>query len=499
MEGHFHLPIIIVLIGIFVSFILPGLHFIKKNLNEYVSLSAMILMLVIAIYLVIEVSSNGPFTYVVGEWAPPWGIEFNVDYLGVYMTLIITGIGFLALLYASRDLHHELQENALSLYYPLYMLLMASMIGMVLTNDIFNLFVLLEITLLTSVAIICVKENKDTIEASLKYLMLNALGSATVLMGIALLYIITGHLNMTYIAQELAVNFEQYPTVIMAIVALFFVGFGVKSALFPMHVWLPDAHGSAPSPSSAVLSGLVIKVYVVSLIRFYFIVLPEEILELMPVGEILLWFAAAGMILGSMFAIAQEDIKKMLAYSSVAQISYVFLGIGLLSLTSFQGGLLHILNHAIIKSMLFLIAGAIIYTSGIRKISHMHGVGLRYPLIMICFTLGAFAMIGIPGTNGFISKWYLALGALDAGRPFFVLVILVSSLLNGVYYLPIVVNSFFGDMQDADINFIKCNKLPWQMFFPIVLCGFLIIFIGLYPALPLSLVEPAVEFLMPEL
>ncbi len=496
MDGHFHLPIIVVLIGIFASFILPGVHFWKQKLKEVISLGTLGVMFVFGIIMLAQITANGPFKYEVGEWAPPWGIEFNVDFLAVYMVLIISGIGLLVLLYATRDLPHELNDNALSLYYPLYMLLMASMTGMVLTNDIFNLFVLLEITLLTSVAIICVKETKETIEASLKYLMLNALGSATLLMGIALLYLVTGHLNMTHIAQELSANVDQYPTVVMAVIALFLVGFGVKSALFPMHVWLPDAHGSAPSPSSAVLSGLVIKVYVVSLIRFYFIILPDEVLEYIPVGDILIWFAAAGMLVGSMFAIAQEDIKKMLAYSSVAQISYVFLGIGLLTVTGFQGGLLHILNHAVIKSMLFLIAGAFIYSAGIRKITDMHGIGLRFPLIMLCFTLGALAMIGIPGTNGFISKWYLALGALDAGQPILVIVILISSLLNGVYYLPIVVNGFFGDMSQATIKGVVCEKMPWQMVLPIGVLGFMIVLIGLFPALPLGIVEPAVEFLM---
>ncbi|OWZ83910.1 complex I subunit 5 family protein [Natranaerobius trueperi] len=499
MAWQSHLPIIAVLIGILVSFVLPGFNLWKKDLKEKVTFSALAIMFIISIIMLVEILYNGPFMYEVGSWQAPWGIELNIDYLAVYMTTIITGIALLVFIFASRDLPYELAENALTLYYPLFLLLIASMIGMVVTNDLFNIFVMLEITLITSVAIIAIKENKDTIEASIKYLILNALGSAAILMGIALIYMITGYLNMTFIAEELAANYYKYPSVIMAVVALFLVGFGVKSALFPMYVWLPDAHGSAPSPSSAVLSGLVVKVYIVALVRFYFMVLPSDVLVFMPVNEILLVLGSLGMIFGSMFAIIQEDIKKMLAYSSVGQIGYIFLGIGFLSVTGLQGGLFHILTHAINKSMLFLIAGAIIYATGIRKISDLKGMGLRYPTIMISFTLGALAMVGIPGTNGFISKWYLASGALDSGNAFFVLIILISSMLNGVYYLPIVVNSFFGEFKGCKVFSKQCKKLPWQLTLPITVLSFLVVFIGLFPTLPLDLVEQASEILLSDL
>ncbi len=491
-----HLPIIMVLLGIFLSFILPVVNLWRRRWSEIISLTAMAVMFATGLFLLWRIEHNGPFKYAVGEWPPPWGIEFNVDYLGVYMMIVISGIGFLALLYATKDLPHELSDNSLQLFYPLYMLLMASMIGMGLTNDLFNLFVLLEITLLSSVTIICVKQNRETIEASLKYLILNAMGSAALLMGIAITYLITGHLNMDFISEQLSMNYSEYNTVIIAVVALFLVGFGVKSALFPMHVWLPDAHGSAPSPSSAILSGLVIKIYAVALARVYFLVIPEAVLQEIPITNIMTWLAAAGMIVGSMFAIVQEDIKKMLAYSSVAQIGYVFLGVGLLTITGFQGGIIHILNHAIIKAMLFLIAGAIIYSTGIRQIADMNGLGIRFPWLMLSFTIGAFAMIGIPGTNGFISKWYLALGALDAGKPGFVLVILISSLLNGVYYLPIVINGFFGEMDMNRVKSLYCAPIPWQMWIPIVFLGIMVIAIGLFPAYPLDVAEEVARVML---
>ncbi len=496
MSQFIHLPIIVILVGLLASYLIPAVAYLRHRLAGTVSVLIIGVTLVLSFLLTWELFQRGPFTYELGAWPAPWGIELNIDYLGVYMTLVISAMGLLSLLYATKDLYHDMDYKQVGVYYTLYLLLMSSMIGIVLTNDIFNMYVFVEISAITAVAIICVKETKETIEASLKYLILSAFGSALVLMGIALVYMISGHLNITHIAEELSQSYQLYPNVVLAAIALFFVGFGVKSALFPMHVWLPDAHGSAPSPSSAVLSGLVIKVYAVAMLRFFFWVFPRELFHDLPVLELLLWLAALGMILGSMFAIVQEDIKKMLAYSSVAQISYVFLGIGLMSLTGVQGGLLHILNHAITKSLLFLSAGAIIYATGIRKIADMHGIGLRLRVVMICFGLGALAMIGIPGTNGFISKWYLALGALDAGRPFFVVVILVSSLLNSVYYLPVVVNAFFGERGMTKAKEMTVETIPWQMMVPIVVLTLGIILFGLFPIVPLQIVDLAAQMLL---
>lgn len=490
-----HMPIIVVLTGLLASYLVPAFSYKNKKLTGYFSLIIIAGMFIFTALLRWQLGLRGAYTYSLGGWPAPWGIEFNIDPMGVYMAMIITGLGFIILLYATRDLDHELTDRSLGIFYTLYLLLISSMVGLALTNDLFNVFVFLEISTMTAVAIICVKEKMETIEASLKYLILSVMASAAILMAIALLYMVSGHLNMTYIAGELSGALTEYPNVIIAAMALFLVGFGLKSALFPMHVWLPDAHGSAPSPSSAVLSGLVIKIYALLLIRLYFQVFPSSVLEAIPVMEIILWLASIGMILGSMFAIVQVDIKKMLAYSSVAQIGYVFLGISLGSFTAFQGGLLHILNHAVMKAMLFLAAGVIIYTTGIRRLDRIHGLGFKLPVTMICFVIGAVSMIGIPGTGGFISKWYLALGALEAGRPFFVLVILVSSMLNGVYYLPIVVNAFFGE-RDEELEEIKMEPLPWEMKYTVVFLAFGIIFFGLFPTWPLEILETATAIIL---
>ena len=488
-----HFPALVVVNLLICSFVMPVLDRWKKNLVIPVALGSMVLSFVFSIHLAVRVSVEGAFGYAMGGWVAPWGIEFVVDHFSVFMLLTLTGVGLLILVYATQDLVHELKEDVLGWYYTLYLLLMASMVGLALTNDLFNLFVFVEICAIASCAIISIKENRECIEASLKYLILSAVGSGGMLLGIAMIYMVTGHLNFTHVTEALPQAFELYPRNIMVAMALFAAGIGVKAALFPLHVWLPDAHSSAPSPSSAILSGLVIKVYAAVFIKLFLKMFPWEAYEAIPLMTIVLIMSSVGIVMGSMFAIVQEDIKKMLAYSSVAQIGYVFLGIALLSQNGTLGGILHIFNHALMKSMLFMAAGAIIYCTGVRRISDLKGIGTKMPMVMSVFSIGAFSMVGIPMTNGFISKWYLAIGALDVDKPLYVAVILLSSLLNGVYYLPIVVNAFFGEHKG---NFQMSRKLPLQMAIPLIILASAIIITGIFPRLMLDLADKAVLFLL---
>ncbi|MBS4031056.1 MAG: monovalent cation/H+ antiporter subunit D family protein [Clostridiales bacterium] len=488
-----HFPVLAVVVLLLFAYLMPLLMRWRKEWCVPATLGAIGFSLIASLYMMWQVMTTGPFMYQMGSWAPPWGIEFSIDYLAVFATMTITIVGLIVIYYGTQDLLHELKEQVMGWYYTLYLLLMASMIGMVLTNDLFNMFVFVEICAIASCGIISIKESRECIEAAFKYLVLSAVGSGCLLLAIAMIYMVTGHLNFTYVAQALPQVMDLYPLNILVSLALFLVGLGVKAALFPLHVWLPDAHSSAPSPSSAVLSGLVIKVYAIAMIKLLYKVYPPELLGMAPIMNMILWMATLAIIIGSMFAIVQDDIKKMLAYSSIAQIGYVFLGVGLMSESALQGGILHIFNHAIMKSMLFLSAGAIIYATGTRKLSDLKGIGITLPVPTIAFSLGAFAMVGIPITNGFISKWYLALGSLDVGRPFFAAVILVSSLLNGIYYLPIVVNAFFGEPEGA---VAEPRPLPRQMVVSLILLGSGVILFGVFPSLILGVVSKAAQSLL---
>ena len=493
MNAAHHLPVLAIVLPLVFAYLMPLFDRWRRGWCTPAALGVLAVSFAASLGMAWQVMTVGPYYYHMGNWPPPWGIELHIDYLAVFTAITMTGVSLVVLVYASKDLLHELKPHLLGWYYTLYLLLVASMVGMALTNDIFNLFVFVEICAIAACGIISVKSSKECLEASFKYLILSALGSGCLLLAIALLYMVTGHLNFTYIAQALPEAMKLYPYNILAALALLLVGMGVKAALFPLHVWLPDAHSSAPSPSSAVLSGLVIKIYAVSLLRVLYQVFPADIFEVTPVLNILLWMSTLAIIVGSMFAIVQEDIKKMLAYSSVAQIGYVFMGFAIVDFYALTGGILHVFNHAMMKAMLFLAAGAFIYSTGVRHLSGLKGIGHTMPVTAGAFAIGALAMVGIPLTNGFISKWYLVHGALHDGQPFFAAVILLSSLLNGIYYLPIIVNAFFSEPQG---RVAAPLPLPRQMQVPLIILGLGCLLFGIAPSLILGLIYRASEALL---
>ena len=492
LQGHS--PALIVVTFLLFSYLMPLFDRWKKEWCASLAILAHIIAILFTGYLTWEVMNNGPLTYHLGGWAPPWGIEFVVDYMAVFMLITISVVSLAILTFGTKDLTHELKDKVSAGYYTLYLLLVGSMLGLAITNDLFNMFVFMEIGGIAACGIIAAKSDRACIEASLKYLILGAVGTGCVLLSVALLYMVSGNLNMTFVGAALENVLHIYPNNILVALALFTVGFVVKSALFPLHVWLPDAHSSAPSPSSAILSGLVIKIYAVTYLKLLIRVFPTELFSVIPVYDVILILASMSIIFGSVFAIVQEDIKKMLAYSSIAQIGYVFLGIGLFNINGLSGGILHIFNHAMMKSMLFLSAGAIIYCTGFRKIKDLKGIGMKMPLVMVVFTIGALAMVGIPVTNGFISKLYLAIGTIEAGKPILLAVILASSLLNAVYYFPIIIGAFFGTHHDDEDEHeeVKCEKLPLKMQIPLIALGLGCIFFGLFPQVIMTIIEKAV-------
>ena len=488
-----HLPILMIVLCLLTAFLIPLIGKVKPILVGPMVRIVLAVNTVFTIFILRYVSENGPFQYYLGNWESPWGIALSVDYLAIFMLFVINLISLLILVYADKDLKHEIEPGLDPWYYTLFILLVGAMSALALSNDLFNIFVFTEITTITACGIIAVKSTKMCVEASLKYLLLSTLGSGLILLGIALLYMVTGHFNLDYIAAELPTAMTIYPLNILVSLALFVVGFGLKSALFPLHVWLPDAHSSAPTPSSAILSGVVVKIYAILLLRLIFTVYGLDIFNQIPIAEILLIMSSMAIFAGSLFAIAQEDIKRMLAFSSVAQIGYIFLGIALVNGNGVAGGMLHIANHAMMKSLLFLTAGAIIYKTGIRKIKDLEGIGFKMPITMILFSIGALSMVGIPGFNGFISKYYLVLGALDAHKPFYALVIILSSLLNAVYYLPIVIKAFFGQSHDMSFN---SDGLPKRMLIPMIILGLSCIIFGIIPGSLFGLVQKAAEILL---
>ena len=435
------------------------------------------------------------YSIVFGGYTSAIGIELTIDAFSALFAVFISALAFLIIVYSFADITHEIDEDQYGSYYTLVFILLFAMMGMTYTNDLFNMYVFMEILSLTSCAIISIKRKKANYLAALRYLVLNTIGSLSVLMGIALIYMVSGHLNMGQISLIIRDIWQLYPGNIVVALGFILTGLSIKAAVFPLHVWLPDAHSNAPTPSSALLSSIVVKVYVIATIKLLFKVVGADIVTSLQIPPVITIVAALGMIMGSIFAIGQKDIKRMLAYSSVAQIGYIFLGIGLMSEQGLSAALFHVISHGFMKSALFLSAGAIIYYKNRRNIKLFDGLGYQMPVTMIIFSFAALGMVGIPGFSGFMSKFYLLVAILEAGVPFYLGVILVSSYLNAVYYLPIIISAFLKEDKEG-VRTMKVEKLPKSMLVPLIIIGVVIVSIGFYPQLIMQFIELAVATLI---
>ena len=468
-------PLIIILVLFITAFIMP---LVKKNkIIKSISLSSVAAVMLLSLIHFSFIIKNGPYLYSVGHVDSPFGIEFSIGSIEGIMAVLFTFVTLMIVWYSIYSIDRDIKDARIPLYYLLINMLVGSLLGVVFSNDIFNSYVFIEVGTLASCGIIVVKDKKENIMAATKYLIMSCLGSGLVLMGIAYLYSITGHLNMVYIHKELVNVYTQYPRAILITLGLFTVGLGVKSAIFPLHNWLPDAHSSAPSPSSAILSSLVLKAYVILLIKVLYRVFGTEIVLQFPILRIILVLGSLGMIIGSIFAIYQKEIKRVIAYSTVAQMGYIFMGIGLGTELGVSIAIFHIIGHAVTKSALFLTVGAMIEQTGYKEVQDLRGIGREMPITLGLFTIGALSMVGIPLLPGFVSKWNFALASIDKGELFLIAIIIGSSLLNVIYYFPIVINGFFGD-ENLEGKVYKSKSKPVKELMPIIVLVLSMLYLG---------------------
>jgi len=458
----------------------------------YFALGVFTLVSVAAGFITYTVSAVGSFSYHMGGWQPPWGIELRFDEFSVSIAVICL-VGWLALMFSLHYVNHAVPEPRIPYYYALFLLCLGGMNGFAVTGDVFNMFVFLEILSLSGYALVAITGERIAELAAFKYLVMGAVSSLTILFGIGFLYALTGSLNMTDIAQRLS-SVEPFPTGVA--VAALTLGFCVKAALFPLHVWLPDAHAIAPSPVSAVLSGLVVKIGVLGMLRMYQVLYSARTFDLGALNTALMWLGAISIVMGAFFAMVQEDIKMMLAYSTISNIGYIFMGLGLASTFGIIGATVHIFNHAIIKATLFLGAGALIYQTGYRDLRDLRGIAKAMPVTSACIAVGAVSIVGIPPTAGFLCKWYIALGAIEAGRIFFAITLLFGALLIFVYYIRMLNAFYFTPATHPHL--LQVGEVPMTMLIPIVILAVLCLVMGIFGRIPLSFIEPAViEMLAP--
>jgi len=446
----------------------------------------------ISIALLRRVLETGVISYQLGGWAAPWGIEYRLDILGAFVLLFVSGIGALALSFSPKSLSREIAEDRHYLFCAAYLLCLCGLLGIVITGDLFNLFVFLEISSLSSYALISLGSDRRALAAAFQYLVMGTIGATFILIGIAFLYVMTGTLNMVDMAAQLS-SVSGVRTIVVAF-AFLIVGISIKMAFFPLHQWLPNAYTYAPSVVTAFLAATATKVSVYMLLRLVFTVFGAQFaFDSMRLGAILMPLAIGGILVASTVAIFQRDVKRMLAYSSVAQIGYMVLGASFATVTGLTAGIVHLFNHALMKGGLFLAMGCIMFRLGSVDLDDMRGMGKRMPLTMLAWVLGGLGLIGIPATAGFITKWYLIRAAIESGFWPIAALVLMSSLLAVVYVWRVVEVAYF---QEPSERGARVREAPLSMQIPtLILIGATILF-GLWTSLSTGVATSAAEGLL---
>lgn len=434
-----------------------------------------------------EVTLSYPF----GNWPPPIGIEYRVDAANAFVALLIASMASLALLWGKTSVNQEVSGRQ-GPFYALFLLALSGLLGITLTGDTFNVFVFLEISSLATYALVAYGRDRRALLAAFRYLIMGTVGATFLLIGIAFLYTMTGTLNMADLAERLP---EVRDTrAVRAALAFIIVGLGLKLAMLPLHLWLPNAYAYAPNFITVFLAGTATKVALYVMLRFIFTVFaPDYSFVVLPLATVLMVLAVAGMFAGSWVAMFQVHIKRMLAYSSVAQVGYMVLGVSLVSLSGLTAAFLHLFNHALIKTALFMAIGSVIYRIGSAKIDNFRGLGRQMPWTMTAFALAGLSIIGVPTTAGFISKWYLILAALESGAWWLVALIVMTSMMAVVYIWRIVEAAWMTE-RPADLPAVK--EAPLGLLVPTWIMVALNFYFGLDTRLTVGAASAAAEVML---
>ena len=467
-----HLPLLQVVVPLLAAPVCVIMH--NRLAGWCIATAVSLLSFFIACTLFTQASSGEVITYALGGWAAPAGIEYYLDRLTAFLLVIITGLASFILIGARESLENEIPAERLYLFYTAFLLNLTGLLGVIMTGDAFNVFVFIEIASLSSYAMISISKDRRSLYAAYKYLILGTVGASFILISIGLLYALTGTLNIYDLHDRLA-DVDNKRTLITAL-AFFVIGIGLKASIWPLHLWLPDAYTYSPSIVSTFLAGTSTKVFIYVLVRFVFSLFGVEFtFDEIGLQYLLQFMAAAGILYGSIQAIRQDSIKRLLAFSSIAQIGYMVLGISLATTAGLAAGLIHVFNHAIIKVTLFLCVANIIYFTGTDALSKLAGIGKRMPLTMGLIVIAGLSLIGVPLTAGFISKWFLLEAAIAGSHWILVSLIVFSSILAVVYIWKIIETAYF---KDGDILLLDRPR-PYGMYIALVLFVFACIYFGL--------------------
>jgi len=472
-------PVLLIAVPLGLAFSVPLFGLVSRKITRLIPSIAMLFNLVSSILLMPKVIKN-PWVVSIGGFPPPFSINLFVGPVGILFSSVIALVGLIISIYAFDYIEragikeHKSTETE-EKYHMLYLTLLVGATGAVLTGDIFNLFVFFEILCISSYALVAYLGNKAGLESACKYLIQGSIGSSFVLIGIALIYGRFGTLNMAEISAMIS------PVNQMEVVLPLFLlitGFGIETAIFPLNAWLPDAHSSAPSTISALLSGIAIKIGIYAVARIVF-----TIFGAVGTGDTFLFILLLGLLtllVGEISAFSQNNIKRMLAYSSTGQIGLILFAMGTATIYGVTGGLFQFITHALSKSLLFLSVGYMLFHSGSMEISSLEGMGRKMPLSSLFFTIGVFSLIGLPPFIGFPSKIMIIFSALSKQSilyTFFTGAVLLGTVVEGIYFFKVIQTIYFkGSTED-----VKIEEAPISALIPMGILVLFILFIGVYP------------------
>lgn len=484
-----HLPILQVIIPLLAAPICLLLN--RSKLVWLFTLLVSALAFSISILLLQQVMSSGVISYELGGWQAPWGIEYRIDNLNAFLLLIISGISTVVLVAAQTSIEKEIPKDKHVYFYVLYLLSLTGMMGIVATGDAFNVFVFLEISSLSAYALIAMGNKRQALWASYQYLIMGTIGATFILIGIGLMYQMTGTLNMEDLSQRLP-EVAQTRTVFVSFVFVI-VGVCLKLAMFPLHLWLPNAYAYAPSIVTAFFAATATKVAVYLLIRFTFSVFGLSFsFTTIPLQTLFMALGLIGIFVASTTAIYQSNVKHLFAYSSIAQIGYMIVGFSLSTVAGLTATLLHMFNHALMKGAIFLALAAVVYRVGNVELKSFRGLGRQMPLTMAAIVIGGLSLIGVPLTVGFVSKWYLLTALVEQGWWPIAVLILLGSMLAVVYVWRVIEVAYFKEPLDPNI---KVKEAPMSFLIPIWTLVIANIYFGIDTRLSVQVAEAAAQSL----
>lgn len=484
-----HLPVLVVLLPLMTAPLLILLR--DRALAWLAAIAASLCAFGIAVTMARAVLQGEVFEYALGSWAAPYGITLVVDSFAALLLLIVTGASSAALLMAGPVIDRAMDRDRQPLFLSAWLLAVAGLSGIVVAGDAFNIFVFMEISSLATYILIAGGKDRRALAAVFRYLLMGTVGATFYLIGVGLIYMMTGTLNLADMAAR--VSDAPADTPLLAAAGFIAVGLALKAAVFPLHGWLPNAYTWAPHAATVFIAACSTKVALYVLLRFHFTVFQANFSEYALLFALLfLPLAIGAILLGSFLAVFENNLKKLLAYSSIAQVGYMVLGAALLSVAGMTAGIVHMFNHALAKGALFMAVACIATQHGSLDIADMKGIARKMPWTMAAFVIAGLSLIGIPGTAGFVGKWQLLLAATDEGAVgvLLALPVLAGSVLAVIYVWKVVESAYFGAGTD-----VARREAPVHMLVMLWIVALANLWFGFVPALPLELAASAAEAL----